>query len=76
MYFHTDSDSARFFLASVARLAEEKGQRLRIDVDNKGNLRIKRGEGVWSAPIPSTPDPYRAQQVGCQRQPTSPRGVS
>ena len=60
MYFHTDSGSARYFIESVVRLAEENGQRLRIDVDSEGNLRIKRGEGVWSAPIPSTPDPYRA----------------
>lgn len=59
MYFHTDSDSAREFLDVVTRLANEDGQRLRIDVDADGSLRIKRGEGTWSAPIRSTPDPYR-----------------
>lgn len=59
MYFHTDSGSARGFIENVARLAEEHDQSLRIDVDAEGNLRIKRGEGVWSAPIRSTTDPYR-----------------
>lgn len=59
MYFHTDSGSARHFIAEVARLADENDQRLRIAVDPDGSLRIKRGEGVWSAPIVSTPDPYR-----------------
>jgi hypothetical protein len=61
MYFHTDSGSARFFIESVARLAEENDQSLRIDVAGDGSLRIKRGEGVWSAPISSTPDAYRDQ---------------
>lgn len=59
MYFHTDSTSAREFVENVARLATENDQSLRIDVDAKGNLRIKRGEGMWSAPIASTPDPHR-----------------
>lgn len=59
MYFSTDSTSAREFIENVARLATENDQRLRIDVDSAGNLRIKRGEGIWSAPIMSTPDPYR-----------------
>ncbi|HWV45314.1 MAG TPA: hypothetical protein VN039_04675 [Nitrospira sp.] len=61
MYFHTDSTSAREFIENVARLATENEQSLRIDVDAYGNLSIKRGEGVWSAPIYSTPDPYRDQ---------------
>lgn len=59
MYFHTDSPSARYFISEVARLADEQGQSLRIAVDADGSLRIKRGEGVWSAPIVSTPDPNR-----------------
>lgn len=59
MYFHTDSTSAREFIENVARLATENDQRLRIKVNDDGSLCIKRGEGVWSAPIASTPDPYR-----------------
>lgn len=61
MYFHTDSGSALFFIESVARLAEENNQSMRIDVNDKGELRVKRGESAWSAPIGSTPDPYRDQ---------------
>ena len=62
MYFHTDQPATINFIAQVATRAAEQGQRLRIDVDSEGNLRIKRGEGVWSAPIPSTDDPYRDAQ--------------
>lgn len=59
MYFHTDDPVTAEFIGNVARLAQKNGQRLRLDVDSKGNLRIKRGEGMWSPPIPSAPDPYR-----------------
>lgn len=59
MYFHTDSGSAKFMLASMLQDAYVEDQRVRIDVDSEGNLRIKVGEGMWSAPIVSTPDPYR-----------------
>lgn len=59
MYFHTDDPRTLAWLASVVGTAAEQGQRLRIDVDAQGNLRIKRGESIWSAPIPSTTDSYR-----------------
>lgn len=59
MHFHTDDPRTVFFLMSVLTQADEQEQRVRIDVDSEGNLRIKRGEGMWSAPIRSTPDPYR-----------------
>lgn len=61
MYFHSDDPTLTQFVANVAQLAVEHGQRLRIDVDAEGNLRIKRGEGAWSAPFRSTHDPYRDQ---------------
>jgi hypothetical protein len=64
MYFSNGEEATVNFIAEVARLAKVHGQRLRIDVDGAGNLRIKRGEGVWSAPISSTPDPYR-DKSGC-----------
>lgn len=59
MYFHTDDSTMAGYIADVAKTAEDTHTRLRLDVDSEGNLRIKRGEGVWSPPFASTPDPYR-----------------
>lgn len=59
MYFHTDNPNAILAIAEEARLAYDNEQRLRIDVDNVGTLRTKRGEGMWSPPVSSTMDPYR-----------------
>lgn len=59
MYFHTNDPRSIEFIVNVASLALEQGQRLRIDTDEKGNLRIKRGEGMWSPPLGGEPDPYR-----------------
>lgn len=59
MYFHTDNVRTLAFIFAVAETALTTETRLRIDVDDRGNLRIKRGEGAWSAPIASTPDPHR-----------------
>lgn len=57
-YFHTDDPVTISFLGWTMLLAEKHGQRVRIDVEN-GELKIKRGEGMWSPPLASTPDPYR-----------------
>jgi len=65
MYWHNDNDPMGYiedFGKSVAYAAQD-GQRVRIDVDDSGNLRYKIGEGMWSAPIASTPDPYRDLSV-------------
>jgi hypothetical protein len=65
MYFHHDNDlmgCIEDFGKSVAYAAQE-GRRVRIDVDDKGRLRYKIGDGMWSAPISSTPDPYRDLRV-------------
>lgn len=59
MYFSCNNKETANFLANVIRMAQHKDQRVRIDVDSEGNLRIKRGEGMWSSPMPSDPDPYR-----------------
>lgn len=59
MYFHTDEPRTVAWLAAILRTAEENGDRIRIDVDGKGELRIKRAGGVWSPPIASTLDPWR-----------------
>lgn len=59
MYFHTDDQSTIFWLKNVLESAYTAGQRVRFNVDEAGRLSVKRGESVWSAPIESTPDPYR-----------------
>lgn len=58
MYFHTDNDAVTDQIERAVNAAQH-GRSLRLDVDSQGNLRIKVGEGMWSAPIASTPDPYR-----------------
>lgn len=59
MYFHTDDKHLIGWLADVLKTAEDTGTRVRLDIDSEGNLKVKRGEGVWSPPFASTPDPYR-----------------
>lgn len=59
MYFHTESDNVVAALAGLLSAAADNGKRIRIDVDHGGSPRIKVGEGMWSAPLVSTPDPYR-----------------
>lgn len=59
MYFHTNDQTTIAFLCAVATNALQHGQSLRIDVDDQGRLRIKRGESVWSPPFTGTEDPYR-----------------
>jgi uncharacterized protein HemX len=58
-YFHTSDPTTIAFIANVAQLANENGQRLRINVDDNGHLSIKRGEGMWSSPFYGDHDPYR-----------------
>jgi len=59
MYFHTDSARTKFWLASVLTQAYEQDRSIRFDVLPDGSLKVKVGEGMWSPPIDSTPDPYR-----------------
>lgn len=59
MHFHTSNLETIGFLAKVLSSAHADVRRVRLDTDKAGNLRIKVGEGMWSAPIPSTEDPYR-----------------
>jgi len=58
MYFHTDNPDVTARLGEAVTRADLKG-RLRLDVDAQGRLRYKVGEGMWSEPIASTPDPQR-----------------
>ena len=57
--FHTDDPSVVSHVAYLAEAAAKDGRRFRLNVDSDGNLKIKVGEGMWTAPIRSTPDPYR-----------------
>lgn len=61
MYFHTDSSSATELIAKMALRAALENKRLRIYVDGNGTLKIKVGAETWSAPVYSTPDPYRSE---------------
>ena len=63
MYFHTDSLSALELISALTHTAHLQGSSLRIDVDDHGNLRMKVGGGMWTAPIVSTPDNYREPLV-------------
>jgi hypothetical protein len=62
MYFHTDNPYTVGRIADSLARAKEQGQRIRFDVTPNGQLRYKIGGGVWSAPISSTPDPWRDQR--------------
>lgn len=59
MYFHTDNVGTMGRL----RLALANADKIRFSVDSAGRLKFKVGEGMWSEPIPSTPDPYRDPPV-------------
>ena len=59
MYFHTDNLMYIWSIAEAASRAESEGRRFRVNVDADGNLTYKVGEGMWSPPFESTPDPYR-----------------
>lgn len=61
MYFHTNKTMTLSDLEHAVGRARVEGRSLRIDVDSYGRLRFKVGEGMWSAPIDSTPDTYRDQ---------------
>ncbi len=58
MYWHTDDPIMVQFLADVFAQAAANGNKVRILTDASG-LRLKVGEGMWTAPFTGTPDPYR-----------------
>lgn len=59
MYFHTDDERTIAWLANVLATCVSDSRRVRFDVSPNGELKVKVGEGIWSAPIHSAPDPYR-----------------
>lgn len=58
-YFHTNSVRDIQWLANTLQNAANEERRVRFDVDSQGCLKVKVGEGIWTAPISGTPDPYR-----------------
>lgn len=61
MYFHTDDNSLVHWLADVMDQAARHERPVRFNVDGNGSLSVKVGQGAWTAPFASTPDPYRDQ---------------
>lgn len=59
MYFSTDDPNLMSTLGYLLTEGAKQGGRIRFDVDENGRLKYKAGEGMWSPPISSTPDPYR-----------------
>ena len=59
MYFHTENQMTIWGLAEALCQAGNYEKAVRFDVDSEGRLKYKVGEGMWSAPIASDPDPYR-----------------
>jgi hypothetical protein len=57
-YFHTDDPQMVDWLAKVFTLAAERGNKVRILTEGT-TLKLKVGEGAWTSPFQSTPDPYR-----------------
>lgn len=58
-YFHTDSPRDVQWLAHVLEHAAGAHRSVRLDVADDGSLKVKVGEGVWTAPIAGTLDVYR-----------------
>ena len=58
-YFSTDDRETVDWLAEVFHNASMNERRVRLRTDEKNQLQVKIGEGGWTAPIKSTPDPYR-----------------
>lgn len=58
-YFHTDDAGMTIWLSNVFGNAASQKLSVRIAVDSNNNLKIKVGEGMWTAPFRSTPDPSR-----------------
>ena len=57
-YFHTDDVETIAFIAEVCNTAIQQGTSLRL-YTTAGGLMVKRGQGVWSSVIWSTPDNAR-----------------
>lgn len=59
MYHHVDNKSGLEVLGHLFTEAAKAGSRMRIETDDRGRVRYKAGEGMWSHWIESSHDPYR-----------------
>lgn len=59
MYYHTDDERTIAWLENVLHRAKTNRLSVRLDVSETGSLKVKLGEGIWSAPLGGTPDPNR-----------------
>lgn len=57
-YYHTEDPVMLDWLIAVLSTARHHERRVRILTEGT-TLKIKVGEGVWTAPFQSDPDPYR-----------------
>lgn len=57
-YFMTENPQTLAWLVGVIQTAIDNGQKVRFAVQGNA-LSVKRGEGGWSPPLFSDPDPYR-----------------
>ena len=58
-YYHTDAPDMVEWLAAVFAQAAEHGRKVRIRTGIDNTLQLKIGEGAWTTPFESTPDPHR-----------------
>lgn len=61
-YYHTDDPRMLQWLENVLRTTREQNRCIRFRTEGT-TLKVKVGEGVWTAPFQSTPDPYRDSPV-------------
>lgn len=61
-YYTTDDATMLSWLENVLRTARENGNRVRLHTED-GMLKVKVGEGMWTAPFASSHDPYRDGEV-------------
>lgn len=57
-YFHTDNARDIAWLENVLRTAREGGRSVRLAVEGT-SLKVKVGQGMWTAPMEGTWDDYR-----------------
>lgn len=75
-YYHTDDATMLSWLENVLRTAREGGRSVRLHTED-GMLKVKVGEGMWTAPFASSHDSYRdgeVNPVGFPRLSVGPNG--
>lgn len=76
-YYHTDDPRTIGWLENVMRTARENGNAVRLSTGADGTLKVKVGQGMWTAPLSSTHDEYRDGEInptGTPRLTVGPNG--